>query len=64
MALALSAIVFGKLAWEQLHGALPLVGEMPVIVDAHLYGAIGGALAAVSIWLTRYLRSKPSPAPL
>jgi hypothetical protein len=64
MALAISAIVLGKLAWEQLHGALPLVGEMPVIVDAHLYGAIGGTLAVVSIWLARRLRSKPNPAPL
>jgi hypothetical protein len=24
---------------------LPLSGDMPVVVDAHLYGAIGGALA-------------------
>jgi rhomboid family GlyGly-CTERM serine protease len=64
MALTLSAIVFGKLAWEQVHGALPLAGEMPVIVDAHLYGAIGGAIAVTFIWLIRYLRSKGTPAPL
>jgi rhomboid family GlyGly-CTERM serine protease len=65
MALALSAIVCGKLAWEQSHGALPLAGEMPVIVDAHLYGAIGGLLASICIELTRrYSRSKGTPAPL
>lgn len=45
MALALTAILVGKLAWEQWAGALPLSGDLPVIVDAHLYGAFGGALA-------------------
>jgi rhomboid family GlyGly-CTERM serine protease len=64
MALALSVIVLGKLAWEQLHGALPLAGEMPVIVDAHLYGAVGGAFAVAFMWLAQHLRSKPNPAPL
>jgi rhomboid family GlyGly-CTERM serine protease len=49
-ALALTAILIGKLAWEQWRGALPLSGDMPVIVDAHLYGAIGGALAAGVLW--------------
>jgi rhomboid family GlyGly-CTERM serine protease len=47
LALALSLVVIGKLAWEQLAGALPLSGDMPVIVDAHLYGAVGGAVAAL-----------------
>jgi rhomboid family GlyGly-CTERM serine protease len=51
LALALSAVLFGKLAWEQWHGALPLSGDMPVVVNAHLYGAIGGALAAALLWL-------------
>lgn len=50
LALALSAVLVGKLAWEQWHGALPLSGDMPVVVDAHLYGAIGGALAGVLLW--------------
>ena len=45
LALALTAVLVGKLAWEQWQGALPLSGDMPVVVDAHLYGAIGGALA-------------------
>lgn len=49
LAAALSMVLLAKLGWEQLHGALPLAGELPVIVDAHLYGAIGGGLAAVAI---------------
>lgn len=52
-ALALSTILVGKLVWEQWQGALPLSGELPVVVDAHLYGALGGALAASTLWATR-----------
>lgn len=51
LALGLTAVLLGKLAWEQWHGALPLSGDMPVVVDAHLYGAIGGALAGSFLWL-------------
>lgn len=51
LALALTAVLVGKLAWEQWHGALPLSGDMPVVVDAHLYGAIGGALAGAVLAL-------------
>ena len=47
LALLLSAILFGKLAWEQWHGALPLSGTLTVVVDAHLFGAIGGLAAGV-----------------
>jgi rhomboid family GlyGly-CTERM serine protease len=35
-----------KLAYEQLVGPLPLSGSDPVVVDAHLYGAVGGAAVA------------------
>lgn len=52
LALALTAVLVGKLAWEQWHGALPLSGDMPVVVDAHLYGAVGGALAVGFLWLS------------
>ncbi len=48
----------GKLAWEQTQGALPLGalhGAMTVVVEAHLYGALGGVLAAL------WLRPKPRP---
>jgi rhomboid family GlyGly-CTERM serine protease len=53
LALALSVILVGKLAWEQWQGALPLSGDLSVVVDAHLYGAIGGALAASILWVFR-----------
>lgn len=51
LALLLSLIFAGKLAWEQWHGALPLSGDLPVVVDAHLYGAIGGVIAGVILSL-------------
>lgn len=51
LALALTVIFIAKLVWEQVHGALPLSGDMPVVVDAHLYGAIGGGLAGAVLWL-------------
>jgi rhomboid family GlyGly-CTERM serine protease len=51
LALSLTAVLLGKLAWEQWHGALPLSGDLPVIVDAHLYGALGGALAGFILWV-------------
>lgn len=51
LALALTALLIGKLTWEQMRGALPLSGDLPVVVDAHLYGALGGALAAALLAL-------------
>ena len=48
-AAALLALVAGKLVWEQFAGALPgseATAGGRVVVDAHLYGAIAGALAA------------------
>jgi rhomboid family GlyGly-CTERM serine protease len=50
LALALTVVLIAKLAWEQTQGALPLSGDMRVIVDAHLYGAIGGVVAAGLVW--------------
>jgi rhomboid family GlyGly-CTERM serine protease len=47
LTLALWSILLAKLAWEQWHGALPLSGDLNVIVNAHLYGAVGGAIAGV-----------------
>jgi rhomboid family GlyGly-CTERM serine protease len=36
-----------KLGYEQLHGQLPFAGSgMPVVVNAHLYGALGGFISA------------------
>jgi rhomboid family GlyGly-CTERM serine protease len=51
LALGLSAILVGKLSWEYWHGALPTVGDLAVVVEAHRYGAVGGALAGFILWL-------------
>jgi membrane associated rhomboid family serine protease len=46
----LGAFLIGKLLYEQTAGALPLAGPaVPVVVEAHLYGVIGGLLAALCI---------------
>ena len=55
-ALILAVVVAGKLAWEQFAGPLPgseVTSGGAVIVDAHLYGVIGGALVAavlIRVW--------------
>jgi rhomboid family GlyGly-CTERM serine protease len=59
LASALTLTLVGKLLWEQLHGSLPLAGEMPVVVNAHLFGAMGGGLCALGQWLVR----KPTDGP-
>ena len=51
LALVLSAYLVGKLTWEQVYGALPLSGDMPIVVEAHLYGSLGGALAGFILWV-------------
>ena len=46
----LAVLVAAKLAWEQIYGPLPgseVTSGGPVIVDAHLYGAVGGILGAL-----------------
>jgi len=43
----LAALLIAKLTYEQSVGALPLVPG-PVVVNAHLLGALGGALAALA----------------
>ena len=42
----LVALLAAKLLYEQAVGALPLSGHDPVVVDAHLYGVLGGAAVA------------------
>lgn len=50
----LLAFLVGKLLYEQTQGALPLSSsELRVVVDAHLYGALGGAVAATAAGLAR-----------
>jgi rhomboid family GlyGly-CTERM serine protease len=43
----LAIFLVAKLVYEQSRGALPLTAGGAVIVDAHLYGAASGALAAL-----------------
>ncbi len=48
--LLLAALLIGKLAWEQFGGPLPgseATSGGNVVVDAHLYGALGGAIGAM-----------------
>jgi rhomboid family GlyGly-CTERM serine protease len=49
----LCVLIVAKLAFEQLAGPLPgseSASDGPVAVNAHLYGAIGGLLAAAILW--------------
>ncbi|MGB7904868.1 MAG: rhombosortase [Steroidobacteraceae bacterium] len=64
---AITALVAGlfalKLGWEHLAGPLPFTAStlpIPVIHEAHTYGAIGGAAAAV--WMM--WRQRPAAPPL
>jgi rhomboid family GlyGly-CTERM serine protease len=61
LALVLSVIFVGKLAWEQVQGALPLSGDLSVVVDAHLYGAVGGAIAGVILWFRAHTGAAVAP---
>ena len=48
--LALAVLLLGKLVWEQVSGPLPgseSTAGGNVIVDSHLFGAVGGVLAAI-----------------
>lgn len=60
----LLVLVIGKLAWEQISGPLPGSEETAgglVIVNSHLYGAIGGAVMAAILLGIRALRSNQTP---
>lgn len=52
----LAGFIVVKLAYEQIAGALPFSSSGNTIVDAHLYGAVGGLALAL------FLRSRPLPA--
>jgi rhomboid family GlyGly-CTERM serine protease len=45
----LAVFLVAKLLYEQLSGSLPFADQAPVVVDAHLYGAAGGLLAAFGL---------------
>ena len=52
----LAALLAAKLLYEQWVGALPFSGNDPVVVDAHLYGVLGGGTVAAFL--------KPRPVSL
>jgi rhomboid family GlyGly-CTERM serine protease len=59
--IALAVIVLFKLTWEQTVGPMPgseSTSGGAVVVDAHIYGATGGLLAAALMW--RRVRSAAS----
>jgi rhomboid family GlyGly-CTERM serine protease len=45
----LAIFILAKLLYEQLAGALPFAGSSDTIVDAHLYGAVGGLVAGLCL---------------
>jgi rhomboid family GlyGly-CTERM serine protease len=50
----MAALLAAKLSFEQLHGPLPFAGKgVPVVVDAHLYGVLGGLAAAALLLYAR-----------
>ncbi len=58
--LVLSGLVVSKLIYEQLLGPLPgseSTAGGSVVVNAHLYGALGGATAALILWRRDKLRA-------
>src|SRR5579859_4699979 len=51
----LAIFIVVKLTYEQTSGALPFAEGDGVVVDAHLYGALGGVAVAA------FLKSRPEP---
>ena len=49
LARLIALIVAAKLVYESIQGHLPITSDASVVVAAHLYGAIGGALSATII---------------
>ena len=58
-------LIAGKLAWEQYAGALPgseATAGGRVVVDSHLYGAVGGALLAPPMLALQRRRARRAAA--
>lgn len=51
----LAVFIIAKLSYEQFAGSMPFAGSANTVVDAHLYGAIGGLVMAL------FLRSRREP---
>ncbi len=61
MALLIAAFTIGKIIWEQIFGAVESSEAMTggnVIVNAHLYGMVAGALAVLFLRAVEFIRSK------
>lgn len=59
IAILLAAYTIGKIVWEQLYGAAEsseIITGGTVIVNAHLYGMISGAVAVCALLLFAHLR--------
>jgi rhomboid family GlyGly-CTERM serine protease len=62
LAFALTVITVGKLAWEQWEGPVTLAGDdFTVIVNAHLYGAIGGGIVGAILLARNAIPRRSSP---
>ena len=62
---ALLALLLVKLGYEQLRGPMPMHNaalRALVLVDAHAYGALGGAAIAVLLWAAARYNPRPEPA--
>ena len=62
LTLSVTALFAAKLAWEYFAGPLPFTGDtigLPVIHEAHAWGALGGLLCGLAILCTRPDRARP-----
>jgi len=62
LSLGVTVIFAAKLAWEHLYGALPFTGatlSLPVVHQAHTYGALGGVVAALLLRPSRLAEGSP-----
>jgi rhomboid family GlyGly-CTERM serine protease len=62
LAIILTLIFLGKMTYEQIYGSLPTTDTMAVVSEAHVYGAVGGLVASLLLWLheAHWLRQRPS----
>ena len=64
LGLGLLAGVIAKLLWEQWQGPLPFTQAAaagPVLVNAHLFGAVGGLISFGAAWIKRRLGQASAP---
>jgi len=62
LTVSVTLLFVAKLAWEHLRGPLPFTAEtlsVPVVHEAHTFGAIGGALCAIAMLARRTPANPP-----